>query len=296
MRTAKENRECAWRTLAEKDAYGAFLLGQLLLQFIGMTATMVVSSLVVLVLALMGIAALVSRIVKTTWDSVDPLQQLDKVHDDLVALSEKFTQHPETVAVALLVVAAATLVCLYIRAFSDWGRCAMSVAAVRGGLRVSHSISGWGNGWRMVGLNVWIGLLVTLQFLLFVAPGVRAAFAYWMAPYLMIDHPDWSARQCIAESKRLMEGNRWRLFCLLFSFIGWILLVVLLAREMPMLGGLAMLFLTPYMNTASAHFYEELLDADCLNTHPEVAAESPSAESPGEEQESEEETEQERNQ
>ena len=56
---------------------------------------------------------------------------------------------------------------------------------------------------------------------------------------------------------RLMKGNRWRLFKLAFSFIGWILLSVLVA---PIgLSGLAMLFLVPYPSTAFACFYRQLL-------------------------------------
>ena len=40
------------------------------------------------------------------------------------------------------------------------------------------------------------------------------------------------ANEAITESRRIMDGNKWRLFCLDFSFIGWELLCVL-----PMLAG-----------------------------------------------------------
>lgn len=53
-----------------------------------------------------------------------------------------------------------------------------------------------------------------------------------MAPYIMAEHPALTANEAITESRRIMDGNKWRLFCLDFSFIGWELLCVL-----PMLAG-----------------------------------------------------------
>jgi len=37
-------------------------------------------------------------------------------------------------------------------------------------------------------------------------------------------HPSLTANEAITESRRIMNGNKWRLFCLDFSFIGWELL------------------------------------------------------------------------
>lgn len=48
-----------------------------------------------------------------------------------------------------------------------------------------------------------------------------------------------------------MEGNRWRLFCLQFSFIGWMLLSSLTF-------GLGNLALRPYQEAAYAAFYREV--------------------------------------
>ena len=49
----------------------------------------------------------------------------------------------------------------------------------------------------------------------------------------------------------MMSGNKWRLFKLNFSFIGWSLLCVLTF-------GIGTLFLIPYINAATAEFYVEL--------------------------------------
>lgn len=73
-----------------------------------------------------------------------------------------------------------------------------------------------------LGFQMWIRIL--LWTVLFIIPGIVAAYRYSMAPYICIDRPDLSPGQCIEESKRLMQGNKGRLFCVQFSFIGWILL------------------------------------------------------------------------
>lgn len=45
-----------------------------------------------------------------------------------------------------------------------------------------------------------------------------------MTPYIMAEHPFLTANEAITESRRIMDGNKWRLLCLDFSFIGWELL------------------------------------------------------------------------
>ena len=50
-----------------------------------------------------------------------------------------------------------------------------------------------------------------------------------------------------------MHGHRWRLFCLDLSFLGWFMLVFATC-------GLAGIFVIPYHATATAAFYEDLLD------------------------------------
>ena len=53
----------------------------------------------------------------------------------------------------------------------------------------------------------------------------------------------------IEESKRLMDGNKMKLFCLDLSFIGWALLSV-------MTFGIGFLWLMPYMYASRVGFYE----------------------------------------
>lgn len=89
--------------------------------------------------------------------------------------------------------------------------------------------------------------------LLFVIPGIIAAYRYSMAPYIMAENPDMSASSAIEESKYLMSGNKWRLFCLQLSFIGWNILALLTA-------GIGGIFLIPYVSAAYTAFYLDLMD------------------------------------
>ena len=71
------------------------------------------------------------------------------------------------------------------------------------------------------------GLYTALWALLLVIPGIVKTYSYTMTPYIMAEHPSLTANEAITESRRIMDGNKWRLFCLDFSFIGWELLCAL---------------------------------------------------------------------
>lgn len=94
-------------------------------------------------------------------------------------------------------------------------------------------------------------LYILLWTLLLIVPGILAAYSYSMTEYILAEHPYLTASEAITRSKELMYGNRWRLFCLQCSFIGWILLCILTM-------GIGNLWLTPYTNTATAAFYREI--------------------------------------
>ncbi|MBQ7571185.1 MAG: DUF975 family protein, partial [Bacteroidaceae bacterium] len=57
------------------------------------------------------------------------------------------------------------------------------------------------------------------------------------------------------ESMRLMKGHKMDYFLLQLSFLGWYILVFLTL-------GIGALWLAPYVNAATAHFYESLKAQD----------------------------------
>lgn len=106
-----------------------------------------------------------------------------------------------------------------------------------------------------IGQNVVTGLLVqvytVLWTLLFVVPGIVKAYSYSMTYYIKCDHPEYTAKQAIDESRRMMYGNKFRLFKLHLSFIGWFIVGAICL-------GIGTLWVSAYVQAASAEFYEEV--------------------------------------
>lgn len=100
-------------------------------------------------------------------------------------------------------------------------------------------------------LRLLTGLFVALWSMLFVIPGIVASYSYAMAPFIMLEKPNCGARQALAESKEMMRGNRWRLFCLEISFFGWAFLNLFTF-------GIGSLWLNPYVEVSRAAFYREI--------------------------------------
>ena len=95
-----------------------------------------------------------------------------------------------------------------------------------------------------------VNLFTFLWTLLLIIPGIIKAFSYALTPYIIMDEPELTARQAITRSCEIMQGRRWKLFCLYLSFIGWGILSLLTF-------GIGFLWLVPYMNASIAAFYED---------------------------------------
>jgi uncharacterized membrane protein len=95
-------------------------------------------------------------------------------------------------------------------------------------------------------------LYTFLWSLLLIIPGIVKSYEYCMIPYLLADDPTMTRERAFAESKALMDGNKWKTFVLDISFIGWHLLSVLT------LGILDTFYVSPYVCMTKAALYEEL--------------------------------------
>ena len=100
-------------------------------------------------------------------------------------------------------------------------------------------------------LRLLTGLYVFLWSLLFVIPGIVAAYKYAMAPFIMAENPGMTANEAITASKEMMDGHKFELFCLELSFLGWSILTVFTL-------GIGSLWLNPYINMAFAVFYRNI--------------------------------------
>ena len=107
--------------------------------------------------------------------------------------------------------------------------------------------------WKALGLRLVIAFFTLLWAILLIIPGIIAALSYSMAFYIMEENPSMGILDAIQQSKEMMRGNKWRLFCLGISFIGWLILSALTL-------GIGLLWLVPYMNASFAAFYLEISD------------------------------------
>ena len=99
-------------------------------------------------------------------------------------------------------------------------------------------------------------LFTVLWTLLFIIPGIVKSYEYQMIPYLLADNPQMTKEQAFEESKRMMQGQKWKAFVLDLSFIGWNILSALT------LGILGIFYVQPWMQHMQhcmKHFVMECL-------------------------------------
>ena len=105
---------------------------------------------------------------------------------------------------------------------------------------------------------------------------IPKVYYYQLAHIVAVSNTSLTPKECVEKSKELMTGNRWKLFCLQFSFIGWFLLhfavlfvlALILVRINPFLYSLIsaivnvvfVLFLLPYVYFSMIAFYEKLTE------------------------------------
>ncbi len=92
-------------------------------------------------------------------------------------------------------------------------------------------------------LTLAAALIVTTLFSLF----------YSQCYYLMLDFPDYPARQLLRTSRKLMRGHKGRLFYLQISFLPLMLLSLLTC-------GIGLLWLNPYMHMTYTCFFLDLMN------------------------------------
>ena len=97
-----------------------------------------------------------------------------------------------------------------------------------------------------------MALFIFLWSLLLIIPGIMAALSYALTFFLVAENPELKGLDALRRSKTLMSGNRWKLFCLFLRFFGWFLLGALTM-------GIGFLWIMPYLTTAMARFYDDLL-------------------------------------
>lgn len=90
----------------------------------------------------------------------------------------------------------------------------------------------------IIGLILYIASIVLL---------ITWSYYYQLSQIIAIDNPDLTTKEAVMKSKEYMTGNRWKLFCLEFSFIGWAFLAVFTL-------GIGYFWLMPYMLVSQVSF------------------------------------------
>lgn len=133
-----------------------------------------------------------------------------------------------------------------------WGFTIMFLSLVRGNkLDITTMFDGYKDFLRIFCTYLLTGIYIFLWSLLLIIPGIVKSFSYAMTPFILKDNPELKNNEAIELSMRMMHGHKAKLFWLYLSFIGCFILSVLTFC-------IGFLFLVPYVETARAHFYEDL--------------------------------------
>lgn len=113
-------------------------------------------------------------------------------------------------------------------------------------------------------LHVLKTLLCVVLGFFFVIPGVICAYTFAMSYYILSDNPDMRPVEAMQLSRKMMKGNKWKLFTLHLSFVGFWMLTAftyyLLASVSYVFGAFVNAILSAalsaYVITSETAFYE----------------------------------------
>ena len=79
----------------------------------------------------------------------------------------------------------------------------------------------WKTSLKLIGTSIVVSIFVILWTLLLIIPGIIKSLSYSQTFYVLKDHPEYSMTEAITESRKIMQGYKWKYFLLNLSFIGW---------------------------------------------------------------------------
>jgi len=105
-----------------------------------------------------------------------------------------------------------------------------------------------GRYWKNVGVMALVTVKTTLWTLLLIVPGIIKGYEYYMVPYILAENDKIETNRIFELSKLMTDNEKMSIFVLNLSFIGWILLGILLC-------GIGTLFVDPYIFATDAELY-----------------------------------------
>jgi uncharacterized membrane protein len=137
----------------------------------------------------------------------------------------------------------------------SYGMARVAVNCIKGNpWGIKQAFCGFQEGYgKTLLLHFLHSLFIFLWGLLLIIPGIVKSYSYAMVYYLQQEDGGLNREpvDLITDSRHLMEGYKWQLFCLDLSFIGWYLLGALCF-------GIGLYFVVPYHEMARANFYMAL--------------------------------------
>lgn len=104
---------------------------------------------------------------------------------------------------------------------------------------------------RMTESDTWFVMYMVVLLIVAVAVSTAVSYRYWGATFILLDHPDYTVRECIRAATEMTRGHRMELFLLDLSLLPWNLLCILTA-------GILYIWKMPYIAAVYAGAYEEL--------------------------------------
>ena len=149
----------------------------------------------------------------------------------------------------------------------DCGESAAALTLWRGqALHAEYAFCGFSDYKRIMTGRLYHAV-ISFLWLLIPVYGLTRLYSYLMVPFILINKPQLSAKEAMSYSRAIMQGYRWKYFCLRLSFIGWHLL------NSFTYGILGIFYVYPYYDAACAGFYEAVVkEYDAKNVHTEPSA------------------------
>ena len=104
---------------------------------------------------------------------------------------------------------------------------------------------------RMTESDTWFVVYMVVLLIVAVAVSTAVSYRYWGATFILLDHPNYTVRECIRAATEMTRGHRMELFLLDLSLLPWNLLCILTA-------GILYIWKMPYIAAVYAGAYEEL--------------------------------------
>lgn len=104
---------------------------------------------------------------------------------------------------------------------------------------------------RMTESDTWFVMYMVVLLIVAIAVSTAVSYRYWGATFILLDHPDYTVRECIRAATEMTRGHRMELFLLDLSLLPWNLLCILTA-------GILYIWKMPYIAAVYAGAYEEL--------------------------------------